>query len=877
MHKVDNTRLRVVFLFAAISLVALSVASYVKINNLIGSSASVRHSHQVKLEVENTLSTLTKMESNERGYLLTKDTAFLVSYSQASAELDGHLTEIDSLVNNNLTVLYDATILRTLIYNRLYSIQDILTDYRLGIPIAPERLEQKLLKGKVQMDEIRRHIDKIKAAEDQRLLEYSSALSRNIVMTPFFLAFLSLASIVILVASYFKIIQELKLAYALRTEVASGESRIQAILQYAPDAVITLNENGTIMSWNPRAEEIFGWKENEVLGKPLTETIIPKDMREKHIDGIKNFVKTGKSTLMNKPVEMFAITKDNQSIPVEIKISSSRPNDHHMFIGFVRDIAQRKQVEESLKNRTSQLIEAQRLAHIGSWEWDVHANHIDWSDELYRIFGLTPQEFEPNYESYLSYIHPEDRDYVDGIIKQAFKDLQPFNFFNKIIRPDSVVRIVSATGNVTTNHKGEVIRMSGTAQDVTEQKQYEVELVRSKERFLKIFDKNPIAMTLAEIKTNKIAFANNLFYSQFGYSEAEVIGHTTEELKLISPEENERLVALIMDYLKEERSVEELRTLSLEETEELLLKLKEANVLKNFEILYTRKNGETFFALVSYEIVGIGNQRYTITSYQDITERKKISIQLEKQNEELAKMNKELESFNYISSHDLQEPLRKIQIIANRLSTTELQNLSNSGKDYFNRLEQSAHRMQTLIKDLLAYSRMSTADRKFEHTDLRLLVEEVKLEFHETIKEKQAVIESDDMCSCSVIPFQFHQLLTNLISNALKFSRPEIPPHIILKCRIVNGKKLNYPGLNPGQNYCHLTVSDNGVGFDPEYSEKIFEVFQRVHGRDKYVGTGIGLAIVKKIVENHDGIITATGQLNKGATFDIYIPENRNA
>ena len=267
----------------------------------------------------------------------------------------------------------------------------------------------------------------------------------------------------------------------------------------------------------------------------------------------------------------------------------------------------------------------------------------------------------------------------------------------------------------------------------------------------------------------------------------------------------------------------------------------------------------------------------------DIQEQKVFTNELEEQvtrrtkeladsNVELSKINKELQSFAYISSHDLQEPLRKIQTLASRIIEKENKNLSESGKDYFKRMQASANRMQILIEDLLAYSRTTRAERKFENTDLNKIVEAVREDLKEELEQKGATIETSDLCELSVIPFQFRQLLHNLLSNSLKFSRPDQPPKIIIKNRIANGAEFDAVGLLEGRKYCHISVSDNGIGFDQQYSDKIFEVFQRLHGRAEYDGTGIGLAIVKKIVENHNGIITARGELNKGATFDIYIP-----
>ncbi len=249
-------------------------------------------------------------------------------------------------------------------------------------------------------------------------------------------------------------------------------------------------------------------------------------------------------------------------------------------------------------------------------------------------------------------------------------------------------------------------------------------------------------------------------------------------------------------------------------------------------------------------------------------------------NNELEKMNEELQSFTYIAGHDMQEPLRKIQTFASRLLEKENENLSDDGKDYFRRMNLAAKRMQALIEDLLTYSRINSTELKFEITDLRKLAEDVKNELRETIHEKQATVETHELSEARFIPFQFRQLLVNLIANSLKFSKPGKPPHIVVKSEILKGSALNKEifslhadKFNLHKNYYHISVSDNGIGFDPQFKDRIFQVFQRLHGKEEYPGTGIGLAIVKKIVDTHKGIVIAKGEINKGATFDIYVPE----
>jgi two-component system CheB/CheR fusion protein len=661
-------------------------------------------------------------------------------------------------------------------------------------------------------------------------------------------------------------------------EILKSEERYHRMVEDVQEyAMIYLSKEGTIENWNKGAEKIKGYTPEEIIGKKFNVFYTIKDQQ--------NYLP---EKLLEQAVEHgtakhegWRVRKDGTMFWGYIVITALWDEQKNL-IGFskvTRDLTEKKKTEDQIKetnsqltNKANQLLEAQQLSHIGSWEWDVQKNKIYWSDELYRIIGLTPNAIEATYDNFSTYIHPDDKQLVTDLITQAFETKQPYNFVHRIIQNDGTERTISARVQIFIDGSGNITRLTGTQQDITEQKKYEKELKESEERLLKIFNNNPIPMMFAEIKTNKIKYANNLFYSAFGYSENEVIGHTSEELKILSPEENKRLITIIMQVLQETRTLEELRSLSPEETEELLIKLKQSDLIKNIEVLYTRKNGKQFPALVSYETIRIGNERYTITSYHDITERKKVEELLKNQNEELAKMNIELKSFAYISSHDLQEPLRKIQTFAGRILEKEYAHLSENGRELFKRMHDAAKRMQALIKDLLDYSRMGNEERVFEHTDLSKIIQEVKEELQEEIQTKSATIKSEVVCHANIIPFQFRQLLYNLISNSLKFAKPYEAPRIEIKSRTSKGSTFNNPQLLPQRNYCHISIADNGIGFEPQYNARIFEVFQRLHGIEKYKGTGIGLAIVKKIVDNHNGFITAEGELNKGATFNIYIP-----
>lgn len=294
--------------------------------------------------------------------------------------------------------------------------------------------------------------------------------------------------------------------------------------------------------------------------------------------------------------------------------------------------------------------------------------------------------------------------------------------------------------------------------------------------------------------------------------------------------------------------------------------------------LYTSE-GKTIPVLISVNTLPLDGHLVVSIILTDLTiqnknqeELKQRTRQLEQMNIELEQANNDLTSFTFVSSHDLQEPLRKIQNFVTCIFLEEENNLSETGKGYFQRLKETAKRMQSLIEDLLTYARAKSHERNFEKTNLNILFEEVKKDFEDVMQEKRATIEIACPCEADIIRFQFRQLIHNLISNSLKFSKPFTAPHIIIKGEIVNGALLHSEKLSSKIDYCHLAYSDDGIGFDPQYSERIFEVFQRLHSQSDYKGTGIGLAICKRIVEAHNGIITASGESNKGAEFNIYFP-----
>ena len=255
---------------------------------------------------------------------------------------------------------------------------------------------------------------------------------------------------------------------------------------------------------------------------------------------------------------------------------------------------------------------------------------------------------------------------------------------------------------------------------------------------------------------------------------------------------------------------------------------------------------------------------------QEVEQR---TLDLKKTNEALARSNRDLEQYAFVTSHDLQEPLRKIQTFANQIYRLHKDHFNEKSHVYFNKMMGASKRMSTLINDLLYFSRLAH-EEKFVLTNLNHILEDVVNDFELLIEQKDATIRSEPLPVIEAIPFQMNQLFSNLLSNALKFTNPERKPQIYIASSIATSEELSVAGLLPSnKTWYKILFRDNGIGFHPRYSEKIFEVFQHLHDRGSYEGTGMGLAMCSRIMSNHNGVIYAYGEEGKGAEFHLLIPD----
>jgi PAS domain S-box-containing protein len=631
-------------------------------------------------------------------------------------------------------------------------------------------------------------------------------------------------------------------ALETQTRMLQSEARYRGLLEAAPDAMVVVNSTGEIVLLNVQAENQFGYSRDELIGQEVR-NIIPQGFAERLIaDGTRSAAEA-LAQQIGTGIELVGRRKDGSEFPLEIMLSPLESAEGILVTAAIRDISVRKSAEKHLvgmeerrrlgENALRESEERYRLLLDGVQNYaifmmDTRGQILSWNAGAERIKGYS----------------------ADQIIGRNFSCFFPPAEIERG-RPEEILSMTAASGRH--EEQGMRVRKDGSrflanvvftalrdaAGNLRGFSEFSHDLSESKEseaRYRGLLEAAPDAMVVVN-QAGEIVLLNLQAETQFGYRRDELLG---QKVKNIIPEGfAERIIA------DGTRSAAEALA---------------QQIGAGIELVGRRKDGSEFPIEIMLSPLESAEGTLVTAAIRDITERKESDEHLAKTVEELKRSNDDLQQFAYVSSHDLQEPLRMVSSYTQLLAKRYKGRLDSDADEFITFAVDGCNRMQGLIQDLLAYSRAGTNERKLREVPSENALQKALINLRAAIKQSGAVVTHDALPAVTTDETQLTQVFQNLVGNAIKYRRAEEP-------------RVHVSAARNDCNEWTFSVRDNGLGIDSQYFERIFVLFQRLHGRDEFEGTGIGLAVCKRIVERMGGKIWVESQPEKGSTFYFALPD----
>jgi len=668
---------------------------------------------------------------------------------------------------------------------------------------------------------------------------------------------------------------------AARNAAEEAQKRITNILGSITDAFFALDNQWRFTYLNRQAEQLLQRTHKELLSKNLWDEF-PEAV------GSVLFEQYHKAVSEQVSVEFEAFYPplnrwfDVHAYPARDGVSV-----------YFQDITDRKQAEEALRQSEERFQIVARATNDAIWDWNLLTNELWWNEGVQTLFGYLAEEVGLGISWWYEQIHPEDRERVVSEIHAVInKGRQFWSHEYRFRRNDGSYAYIFDRGYLVHDNKGNPGRMIGAMMDITDRKRAQEELQRQTMRsqlFAEVTLKIRQSLQIEEIlqttvtEVHRILKADRVLIFQlwsngFGkivteavnpnwssvlgenitddYFESEYLNRYSQgRIYTIADIETAKIPDCLIEFMQDFKVKAKLAV-------PIFLKEKLWGLLVAHQCEHPRQ-----WSSFETELMGQLAAQIGIALAQA-----QLLEQETRQRQELLRSNTELQQFASIASHDLQEPLRKIQAFGNRLKDKYSEALTDQGCDYLDRMQNAAQRMQTLIDDLLILSRVTTKAQPFVPVNLSQVTQEVLSDLEVCIQQSRGRVEVGELPIIDADPLQMRQLLQNLISNAMKFHRNEELPVVKIYSQLLENQEDHPTGGLTAAEFCQIIVEDNGIGFDEKYLDRIFNVFQRLHTRSEYQGTGVGLAICRKIAERHEGSITAESTLGVGSKFIVTLP-----
>ncbi len=843
-----------IFIIIVLFLAFASFISYRRITKQNQTSSLIAHANLIRFKLGQALSFLKEAERKEQAAIHAHNEAFGNQLLKDSLTAYQLLNELDSLTkggsDQHAKIIQLNTILRKWLAN--------LEEERIRAEKSMADLSNYASRGQSMINQIQFLFTEMRHNQEELLLQEVQEKDRTAFLIPLFSLVFSFIAIFLVTGTFYRLRSETR----LRLQAEGAKEIIQNFFQQAPAMLAILKGPDHIFEFvNQPFQDLIGGRNPVNLS---AREAIPEATGQGYFEILDSVYKTGEPfTGKEMPLQVERGNSREQifiNIICQVLKNTSGKTDGILILCYdvSEQVIARNQLQEA-ENRSRLAIEAARM---GTFDWNLKDQHFISSERLVEIFGYQNAR-NVTHQDLIDRFHPEDKPIRDKAVEDSFSS-GSLDYEARIIWPDKSIHWVNVYGKIFGDNARNIMRMYGTVVDVTERKFALEEIKESETKFRLLANAMPQQIWTADKKGNLNYFNQAVYdYSGLKFRDIENRGWVS----FVHPED-------IKNNIKK-------WSVSIETGNEFVIEHRFRNYKGEYRWQLSR-------AIPQKDEQG--NIQMWIGSSTDIQEQKDFVQELEekvtKRTEslnyanlilkqtvtELEQTNTELASFNYIASHDLQEPMRKIIAFSKRIEDLEHGNLSEASNDYFNRIILAASRMQSLIDAFLSYSQTSNIRASFEPTDFNRVYQEVKADFADKLEYKKISLESQPLPVLMSIPIQINQLFTNLIGNAIKYNRTGVHSIIEVIAEEVVGRELFFEGVDTTAFYWKISVRDNGIGFDQLYENQIFELFQRLHSRQEYPGTGIGLAICKKIMRNHRGFISAKGQVGSGSVFSMYFP-----
>ena len=853
----------IVFIVTLLTLFYFGYTAFRQLNRMEQSEQQLLQSVEVRLKLEHLFSSLKDVESAQRGYIITRDSLFLDLYNNKDSTIFQILNELDVLVSTNKEQSLLSSQIQEASYNRLQLLEEtkhLATLENPNVTLINTRMQE----GRTAMEEIRSLI-KTMIRQEELLLQQRTSLFRNF----FQHASISYLLIVLFafsmfVFSFYKILGFL------------------GILKSADENILFQNSINDIAEKNAHFgtyaidvhQKPFYYSDNlvRILGHvPGKENAIPNLLTSRIAHEDESRIREARDKMWHNPSDQsweYKIQIPGQPVKYLREAAELRKiGQLDVLVGSIQDITHDKLSAQNLENAFHEIgmrdtisAHAEESVKIGNGIWNQKTGAITCSENLLRLLGLEKNQKVISPKVLLEFLDKESQyeaiEYIDQVM--ATGKVEPKIF--KVNLPHQAEKYFRLTGKFFTI--GNQRFLIGTFQDISADILLNEKLLTSHAALHKSEIRH--LQMVSEIEDYAIILLNKDGIIENWNKGAE---------KIKGYEEEEILGKHISIFYTEEDRFRNIPQQLLETA-----KLKGRVIHEGWRL---RKDKSRFWGFVVItaihgqdgQVIGYTKITRDLTNLKQLEEEQVLSRKkIEVKNLELERINKELSSFNHIASHDLQEPLRKIQTFLSRIHHDKGTHLSTQSAEFFDRIQKSSHRMQVLIQDLIAYSH-ARIDIPFVKVELQAILKAVSVELSGRLEEAGGTMHIGKLPTIEGYPIQLEQLFTNIIGNSIKYRYKDRPLVIDVQHNVTVGVPGESEHTDASMKFDHISISDNGIGFENQYAERIFRLFYRLHGKVEYSGSGIGLAICQRIMENHHGFIRATGEAGVGATFHLYFPK----